>query len=61
MCTEILLLYQELCNERDFTLCFRVCSKGNFSLLPRPDAVVYVSGIKVLLVQVKQENSADRP
>lgn len=62
MCTEMLLLYQEeLCNKRDFMLCFRVCSKGIFFLLPRPVAVVYVSGIKVVLVQVTQENSADRP
>lgn len=53
--------YQELHNERDFTLCFRVCSKGNFSLLPYPVVVVYTSGIKVSLVQVTQENSADRP
>lgn len=53
--------YQELHNERDFMLCFRVCSKGNFSLLPYPVVVVYTSGIKVSLVQVTQENSADRP
>lgn len=46
--------------KRDFTLCFRVCGKGNLSLLPCP-TVVYASGIKVSVVQETQENSADRP
>lgn len=51
--------YQEPCSERDFTLHFGVCSKGNSSLLPCPVVVVYAPGIKVSLVQEK--NSADGP
>lgn len=54
MCAEILLQYQELCNKRDFMLCFMVCNQGNFPLLPHSIVVVYVSGIKASLEHLTQ-------